>query len=405
MKLPRTLPLLALLVIAAAPAFAASRLTNVSVRTTAGTGADTLIVGFSLSGSGTKQMLVRGIGPALTPFGVAGVVADPRLQLFNSTGISIATNDDWGGAPTIATAFTAVGAFALPPASRDAAILTALPPGSYSAHLVPTGGPGIALVETYDADGTAPTAQISNVSARSLAGTGAAVLTVGFAIAGDVRKTLLIRAVGPTLAAFGVDGTLANPELRLFSARGSELGLNDDWPTGAGWSPAFTAVGAFPLAPGTRDAVLLVSLAPGTYTAQARGVGGTSGVALIEVYDVPTPPAASFVLQPVENLTAPFPRTPTATATVNPVVITQARPIYPFDLRRAGLTGEVLVDFIVEPTGRVSGAYVRRANDVQLADAALAAVSQWTFRPGTNAAGQAVAVNFQVPIVFTLNEG
>jgi TonB family protein len=405
---PRRLPLLLAFAIVAsvlvAPALAASRLTNVSVRTGAGSGADTLIVGFSLAGAGPKQMLVRGIGPTLTTFGVPGVVSDPRLQLFNGAAESLATNDDWGGAPATAAAFLAVGAFALPAASRDAAILTSLPAGAYSVHLVSPGGPGIALVEAYDADTGTPAAHISNVSARSLAGTGAAVLTVGFAIAGDTRKTVLIRAVGPALAAFGVNGALANPTLRLVSSRGTELGVNDDWPAAAGWGAAFTGVGAFQLSASSRDAALLVSLAPGTYTAQASGVGGTSGVALIEVYDVAAPPPTAYVLQPVENTAAPFPRTPTVSAAVNPAVLTQARPAYPFELRRAGLTGEVLIDFIVEPTGRVSGAYARRAPDVQFADAAIAAVSAWTFRPGTNAAGQPVAVNFQVPIVFTLNE-
>ncbi|MDP3072756.1 MAG: energy transducer TonB [Opitutaceae bacterium] len=381
----------------------ASRLTNVSVRSTAGTGADTLIVGFSLTGSGTKQMLVRGIGPALTPFGVPGVVTDPRLQLFNSAAATLATNDDWGGSATVAAAFAAVGAFALPPASRDAALLTPLPTGTYSMHLVSAGGPGIALVEAYDTDTGTPTAWISNISARSLAGTGAAVLTVGFAITGEERKTVLIRAVGPTLAGFGVGGALTNPVLRLVSSRGNEIGLNDDWSAAAGWGPVFSMVGAFSLATNSRDSALLVSLAPGAYTAQASDAGGGSGVALIEVYDVPSPPITSYVLQPVEFSSAPFPRTPTALASVNPVVLTQARPIYPFDLRRAGLTGEVSVDFIVEPTGLVSGAYPVRAHDTQFSASAIAAVSQWIFRPGRNAAGQNVAVRMQVPIIYTLD--
>lgn len=391
-------------ILSAATAFGASRLTNVSVRTTAGTNADTLIVGFSIAGTGTKQMLVRGIGPGLTPFGVPGVVADPRLQLFDGTPATLDANDDWNGAPAIATAFTAVGAFPLPVASRDAAILAMLPAGAYSAHLVPADGPGVALIEAYDADGATSTARITNVSARSAAGVGAGVLTVGFAIAGDARKTVLIRAVGPTLTAFGVAGALANPELRLFSARGNEIGQNDDWPTAAGWAAAFNAVGAFPLVNGTRDAALLVNLAPGAYTAQARIVGSTGGVALIEVYDVPAPPAASLVLQPVEYATTPFARTPTVSAVVAPVALTQARPTYPFDLRRAGLSGEALIDFIVEPTGLVSGAYATRAHDSQFADSAITAVSQWTFRPARNADGQNVAVRFQVPIIFTLNQ-
>jgi TonB family protein len=400
----RALLLLLLSPFLASLASAASRLTNVSVRTSAGSGADTLIVGFNIDGAGTKQMLVRGIGPALTSFGVPGVVADPRLQLFNQLAVSIATNDDWGGSTSVAAAFAAVGAFALPAASRDAAILTALPAGAYSAHLISAGNPGIALVETYDADGAAATTQISNVSARSVAGTGAAVLTVGFAIAGDEAKTVLIRAVGPALAGFGVSGTLANPLLRLFSSRANEIGKNDDWPGTAGWSQAFASVGAFPLATNSRDAVLVVRLAPGTYTAQASGADGASGVALIEVYDMISPPAASFVLQPVENLTPPTPRPTFGPVAVTPVVLTQARPIYPFDLRRAGLTGEVLIDFVSEANGVVSGAYALRAPDIQFAEAALAAVNQWIFRPGRNAAGQNIAVHMQVPIVFTLNE-
>lgn len=387
----------------AAEGAAASRLTNVSVRSSAGSGSDTLIVGFSIAGGGAKQVLVRGIGPSLVLFGVPGVVTDPRLQLFNGAGESTASNDDWGGAPAYAAAFSAVGAFALSPASRDAAILTGLPAGGYSAHLVAGGGRGIALVEVYDADPGTSANQISNVSARSLAGTGAAVLTVGFSLAGDVRKTVLIRAIGPTLAGFGVGEALANPRLRLFSSRGNELCANDDWPAGAGWAPAASSVGAFPLLVGSLDAVLLVSLPPGTYTAQASAMGDASGVALIEVYDVPSPPVGSYVLQPVENLVPPIPRTGLGTPTVLPAALTQARPSYPFELRRVGLTGEALVDFIVDPTGVVIGAYVIRAADTLFAEAALAAVRQWTFRPGRNAAGQNIAVHMQVPIVFALN--
>lgn len=399
----RALGLIVLAVASAVSGSADSRLTNVSVRTTAGSGADTLIVGFNITGAGPKQMLVRGIGPSLAQFGVPGVVENPRLQLYSGVAASLATNEDWGGSARVASAFTSVGAFALPPNSRDAAIFGPLPAGSYSAHLIAGAGSGIALVEVYDADVGSTLTRIGNVSARSLAGAGAAVLTVGFAIAGDTNQTVLIRAVGPTLTALGVDGALANPTLRLFSGRGTELGLNDDWPNSAGWAPAFTSVGAFPLAVNSRDSVLLVNLPPGTYTAQASGVGGASGVALIEVYDVTTPPVTSFVLQPVENFNPPIPRTGLGTSAVSPAVLTQARPIYPFELRRAGLSGEAYIDFIVDVNGAVIGAYALRASDIQLADAALAAVRQWTFRPGRNAAGEPVAVNMQVPIIFDLN--
>ena len=270
-------------------------------------------------------------------------------------------------------------------------------------HLVANSGPGIALVEGYDADTGTPTAQISNISTRSLAGTGASVLTIGFAISGDSSKTVLIRAVGPTLGAFGVGGALANPQLRLFSSRNNELGYNDDWFTSAGWSAAYTNVGAFSLGnTSTRDAALVVRLSPGSYTAQASGVGGTSGVALIEVYDMPAPPSGIYVFQPVENtVPANYPRT--VGVTVTPVVTFQARPAYPLDLRRVGASGEALVQFVVGIDGLVSDAIVLRSHDVQFADAALAAVRQWIFQPGRTAAGQASPTVMQVPIIFQIN--
>jgi TonB family protein len=392
-----------LLALLPAVAWPDSRLTNVSVRSSAGSGADTLIVGFTIGGAGSKRLLLRGVGPTLGTFGVVGVVTDPELRLFDSVAAGLTSNDNWDSASSIGPVGDAVGAFRLPANSRDAALLLDLAAGSYSAHLVANSGPGIALVEGYDADTGNPTARLSNVSTRSTAGTGAAVLTIGFGISGDTPKTVLIRAVGPTLAGFGVGGTLANPQLRLFSSRNNELGYNDDWLVAASWSPAFASVGAFSLgSTTTRDAALLVSLPPGSYTAQASGVGGTSGVALIEVYDVPAPPAGSFVFRPVEN-TAPadFPRGGPSAAQA--MVIVQPRPAYPFEARRAGVTGEALVQFAVGTDGRVFEALVLRSNDIEFADAALAAVRQWTFQPARNAAGQPIITVFQVPIVFTLN--
>jgi TonB family protein len=399
----RLLPASLLLALGPALAWPDSRLTNVSVRSSAGTGASTLIVGFTIGGAGSKRLLLRGVGPTLGTFGVTGVVTDPELRLFNSASAAITGNDNWDSTSTIGPVGDSVGAFRLPNNSRDAALLLDLAAGSYSAHLLANSGPGIALVEGYDVDAGTPTAQLSNISTRSTAGTGAAVLTIGFGISGDTPKTVLIRAVGPTLAGFGVGGTLANPQLRLFSARNNELGYNDDWLVAASWAPAFASVGAFSLGNTTTpDAALLVSLPPGSYTAQASGVGGTSGVALIEVYDVPAPPAAAFVFRPVENtVPADFPRS--QTAATNAVVTSQARPTYPFEARRASVTGEALVQFAVGVDGRVTDAVVLRSHDIEFANAALVAVRQWTFQPARNAAGQPIIAIFQVPIVFTLN--
>ncbi|MBL9190377.1 MAG: S8 family serine peptidase [Opitutaceae bacterium] len=265
------------------------RLINLSVRTTAGTGDQMLAVGFVLSGASAKPMLLRAIGPSLTGFGVTGVLADPRLQLFSSAG-QLAFNDNWaaptaGTATEVATVFSQVGAFTLPLNSLDAAILRSMPVGAYSAQISGAAGAGIALAEIYDAEPLSG-ARLINVSARAQVGTGAGVLIAGFTISGNLPRQILIRGIGPTLgSAFGVGGVLANPRLDLY--RGNTIvGSNDDWGGSATLGAAFAQVGAFSLPNASRDAALLLHLAPGSYTAQVSGVGGTTGVALVEVYEL-----------------------------------------------------------------------------------------------------------------------
>jgi len=266
-----------------------ARLTNVSVRSTAGTGDDTLIVGFNISGAGTKPVLLRGVGPTLGTFGVNGVVSDPQLRLFDAAGTQIDLNDDWGGDPALAAAGGAVGAFALPAGSRDAVLHPRLPAGSYSVQLTVTGANGIALVEGYDTEPGGGGARLTNLSVRSRVGTGDNVLIVGFATSGSAPKRLLIRAIGPTLTSFGVGASeaLADPQLQLFDQANAVINQNDNWGGAGSLSAAFNSVAAFPLGTGSRDAVLLVTLPPGSYTAQVSGVGNTTGIALVEVYELP----------------------------------------------------------------------------------------------------------------------
>jgi hypothetical protein len=264
-----------------------ARLTSISVRSSAGTGDQTLIVGFSLAGSAAKQMLIRGVGPALTQYGVSGVLADPQLKLFNSAGVQIGQNDDWAGDAALSAVFTRTGAFALPATSKDAALLTSLTGGAYSAYVTAAAGTGVALLEAYDADTGTPASRVVSLSARSMAGQGDNILIVGFAISGTGNKTLLIRGVGPTLTQYGVSGVLADPQLKLFNQQGQELQENNDWGGGAALANAFTQTYAFALPVASKDAALLVTLAPGVYTAQVSGVGNTTGIALIEVYEVP----------------------------------------------------------------------------------------------------------------------
>ena len=265
---------------AATLAVSSSRISNLSVRANL-ENSQTLTVGFVTNG--TKQLLVRAIGPGLQPFGVtSGFVADPRMALINqATGAVVAQNEDWTA--SLAGSFASVGAFALDPGSRDAGLL--YPVNGPHTVQVNGSGAGLVLVEVYDADG-ANAARLRNVSARNQVGTGANVLIAGFVITGTAERMLLIRGIGPALKElFGVTGALVDPKVEIYRQDNTKIIENDDW------SPSllatFDQAGAFRLPAGSKDAAMLVSLPPGVYTAQLSGVGGTSGDGVIEVYEVP----------------------------------------------------------------------------------------------------------------------
>jgi hypothetical protein len=277
------------------------RLINLSSRARifANAGNSTSITGFVIGGTAPKQVLLRAMGPALTPLGVIGAAADPQLRVFNSAGAIIAENNDWGGGSTLASLFTALGASALPAGSKDAAVVATLAPGSYSMHVFTTGTAGVALSEIYDAsaDPGAESQRLVNVSSRGDVGTGENVLITGFVVTGNSPKRILIRGVGPGIAA-ALGGTLADPFLRVYSS-GTVIAQNNDWQTplsagtgqtlatAAELSAAAAQTGAAALAAGSKDAALIVTLAPGVYSAMVSGVGNTTGVALVEVYEIP----------------------------------------------------------------------------------------------------------------------
>jgi sugar lactone lactonase YvrE len=256
----------------------AGAISNLSVRTTLAAG-QTLIMGFTMQG-GAKQVLLRAVGPGLAQFNLPGTMADPRLTLFQGA-TQLQANDNWGGGAALAGAFTAVGAFGLPAASLDAALLRAVE-GSHTAQVTGPGA-GIVLVEAYDA-GTGFAPRLTNVSARNRAGTGGDVLIAGFTIVGTEARNLLIRAIGPTLAAFGVGGTLADPKLEIYSGA-TKIAENDTWASSL--AATFDSVGAFQLTPGSRDAALVIALQPGSYTVQVAGADGGTGEALVELYELP----------------------------------------------------------------------------------------------------------------------
>ena len=255
-----------------------------------------MIAGFVLRGDAPKAVMIRAVGPALRGFGVAGVLAAPRLELFRDS-TSLLLNTGWGNSTDIAAAAARIGAFPLAPNSKDAVLSVSLPPGAYTAVVSGDGGTaGVALVEVYDvSENSMPTQKVVNIASRGFAGSGDATLTAGFVISGTVPKRVLIRGVGPTLGGFGVAGTLADPQLKLFDQPGATIATNDDWgmPTTAAAADAAqiaaaaNGVGAFALAPNSKDSALLLNLTPGAYTVQLGGAGTTTGAALVEVYEVP----------------------------------------------------------------------------------------------------------------------
>lgn len=261
-----------------------TRLSNLSVRTRAGTGDQTFIAGFIISGPSPKQVLLRGTGPTLVNFGVGSVLADPKLDLYSGSAV-IATNDSWTASTNrsaiSATGLDKLGSYAVD--TKDAILLTSLNPGSYTAQITGDGG-GVALVEAFDRDASDASSKLVNVSARTQVGTGDNILIAGFIISGDAPMKVMIRACGPTLSNFGVSGLLANPKLELYQGS-TPIKENDNWGTAPNLAEIQaingTKLGQYTL--DANDAVLLVTLNPGSYTAQVSGVNFTTGVALVEV--------------------------------------------------------------------------------------------------------------------------
>ena len=274
-----------------------SRLANLSILTNLTAADPFFTVGTVIGGAGTagsKGLLIRAGGPALAAFGVGGALPDPALTVFSGQTVA-AANDNWGGTAALSAAFAAVGAFGFPSAdSKDAAVYNpALLAGSYTVQVGAVGAAaGTVIAELYDSTPasqfTSLTPRLINVSVLKTINPGE-ILTAGFVVVGSAPKQVLLRAVGPTLATppFNIGGTMSDPKLELFSGA-TVIKANDNWGGDPALVAASVAVGAFALSSATsKDAVLLVTLAPGNYTAQVSGVAGAGGLTLIEVYDVP----------------------------------------------------------------------------------------------------------------------
>lgn len=274
---------------------APQQLANLSSRAVVGRGDQILIPGFVIAGSDPKTVLIRAVGPALSELGVAGALGDPTFSVHNAAGAIVATNDNWAAATNTAllnTVTTRVGAFALGRGSRDAAALVTLDPGSYTVQVRGVGdGTGVGLVEVYDPQDNAGSSRLINIATRAVVGRDGDILIAGLVVQGDAPKSVLVRAIGPTLSAFSVGGVLADPRLRVFR-EGTVIAENGDWgENGAGAAAEIAAAaaraGAFALPAGTRDSALLLALPAGSYSVQVSGADGGTGVALVEVYEVP----------------------------------------------------------------------------------------------------------------------
>lgn len=266
------------------------RIVNMSVRAQAGLGGNPLTVGFVPEGSGAKNLLVRGGGPALLDFGVSNALKDPKLDVFTGQ-TRIAGNDDWftDAKASLLAVFDKVGAFGYGPTSLDAAIVLDIDGPRTVQINGKAGASGVVLVEAYQTSST-DSSRLTNVSARNYCGTGNDVLIAGFVIDGTAPKRVLIRGVGPGLAKFGVTGVLADPKLEIYTkSNGSDVvfASNDNWCDQPGGLALRDISGPFTLDPGSADAALLLTLPPGSYSAMVSGIANATGEALVEVYELP----------------------------------------------------------------------------------------------------------------------
>ena len=263
------------------PTPSSAMLTNISTRGWVGTGDSVMIGGFIIKGSAPKKVLITAKGPALAEANVPSVLGDPNLTLYNSSGQPILGNDNWGTAANAAEIQTHP---AKPRYSQEAAILTTLNPGAYTAIVRGAGSTtGNALVEVYDLDASNTASRLGNISTRGWVGTGDSVMIGGFIIKGSAPKKVLITAKGPALAEANVPSVLGDPNLTLYNSSGQLILGNDNWGTAAN----ATEIQAHPAKPRyAQEAAILTTLNPGAYTAIVRGAGSTTGNALVEVYEV-----------------------------------------------------------------------------------------------------------------------
>jgi uncharacterized protein GlcG (DUF336 family) len=260
----------------------AEKLANISTRVEAGAGDQRLIGGFIVTGKASKQVIIRAMGPSLNNFGVTTALKDPVLDLHDSTGAVIATNDNWADTQELEVTASGIA----PPNELESAIVRNLPPGSYTAVVNgKDGGTGTALVEVYDLSPNS-NSTLANISTRGAVGPQSDVIIGGFIVNGFTGSTrVLVRTAGPSLAAAGVADSMPDPTLELRDVYGTLIASNDNWREG----PEIE-IEQSKLAPSNDfESAIITTLPSGPYTAIIRERNGTSGIGLFEVYNLQDP--------------------------------------------------------------------------------------------------------------------
>jgi hypothetical protein len=262
---------------------ATPNLIEISTRMAVQTGDNVLFAGFIVSGNQPKKVIIRAIGPSLTHFGVQGALTDPTLELFSGS-TSLGSNDNWVDSPDKQAI---IDSNVAPSDGRESAIVKSLPAGgaSYTAILRGVNNTaGIGVVEVYDLDPSADSI-LANISSRGFVQTGDNVMFAGVYVGGTSPLNVIIRAIGPSLSQFGVQGALGDPALELHDANATIIEANDNWVD----SSNKQAIIDSGIAPSNNlESAIVRPLSPGPpYTAIVRGVSNATGIAVVEIYGLP----------------------------------------------------------------------------------------------------------------------
>jgi hypothetical protein len=254
------------------------RLVNISTRMQVGTGNEVLIGGFIIQGDVFKTVILRAIGPSLSSSGLTGALQDPQMELYDSTGALLESNDNWQQSPA---AGEIIDSGLAPSDTREATIVARLAPGNYTAIISGVNNTtAIGLVESYTLDTSASHA--ANISTRGRVGAGDDALIGGFIVSGETAMRIIVRAIGPSLGGNGLS-VLPDPVVELHGSDGQLIALNDDWATGS-QQGEITATGLQPN--NSRESALIATIPAGNYTAIVQGADGGTGIGLVEIYDL-----------------------------------------------------------------------------------------------------------------------